>query len=151
MIFGVAKLVSYVSQCITLHPGDVISTGTPPGVGIGRKPPRFLQPGHTMRLEVSGLGQRLFDRSAQGMCPTPAGRELYRLAIDLLDMGPEGLVGHWRRSRRGTRNGPDPWSVARRVSGDADPPRRVGPVRRPSATFLLPQLEPAQRRPDRRQ
>lgn len=56
MVFGVRQLVSYVSRCITLHPGDVISTGTPPGVGIGRKPPRFLQHGQNMRLTVSGLG-----------------------------------------------------------------------------------------------
>lgn len=56
MVFGVRQLVSYVSQCITLHPGDVISTGTPPGVGIGRKPPSFLRPGQIMRLTVAGLG-----------------------------------------------------------------------------------------------
>jgi ureidoglycolate lyase len=56
MIFGVAKLVSYVSQCFTLHPGDVISTGTPPGVGIGRKPPVFLRGGERLRCGVAGLG-----------------------------------------------------------------------------------------------
>ncbi|MBX6374487.1 MAG: fumarylacetoacetate hydrolase family protein [Acetobacteraceae bacterium] len=60
MIFGVAKLVSYVSQCITLHPGDVISTGTPPGVGLGKKPtPVFLKPGQTMRLGIAGLGEQV--------------------------------------------------------------------------------------------
>jgi len=56
MIFSVPTLVSYVSQCITLHPGDIISTGTPPGVGIGRKPPKFLSPGSVVRLGVAGLG-----------------------------------------------------------------------------------------------
>jgi ureidoglycolate lyase len=57
MIFGVRKLVSYVSHFITLHAGDVIATGTPPGVGQGVKPePVFLQPGDVMRLSVEGLG-----------------------------------------------------------------------------------------------
>jgi 2-keto-4-pentenoate hydratase/2-oxohepta-3-ene-1,7-dioic acid hydratase in catechol pathway len=57
MIFDCRKLVSYVSHFITLHPGDVISTGTPPGVGIGKKPqPIFLKVGQTMRLSVDGLG-----------------------------------------------------------------------------------------------
>jgi ureidoglycolate lyase len=56
MIFGVRRLISYVSQCITLHPGDVISTGTPPGVGIGRKPPVFLYPGQTLHFGIAGLG-----------------------------------------------------------------------------------------------
>ena len=59
MIFGVRKLVSYVSHFITLHPGDIISTGTPPGVGLGIKPePVFLKPGQTMRLGVEGLGEQ---------------------------------------------------------------------------------------------
>ncbi len=57
MIFGVRKLVSYVSHFITLHAGDVIATGTPPGVGMGKKPePIFLRPGNVMRLSVEGLG-----------------------------------------------------------------------------------------------
>ena len=57
MIFGVTKLVSYVSQFITLQPGDVIATGTPPGVGSGIKPqPVFLKPGDVMRLGIDGLG-----------------------------------------------------------------------------------------------
>jgi 2-keto-4-pentenoate hydratase/2-oxohepta-3-ene-1,7-dioic acid hydratase in catechol pathway len=57
MIFGVVKLVSYVSHFITLHAGDVIATGTPPGVGQGVKPnPVFLKAGDTMRLSVEGLG-----------------------------------------------------------------------------------------------
>jgi ureidoglycolate lyase len=58
MIFGVRKLVSYVSHFITLHPGDVISTGTPPGVGLGKKPPVFLKAGQTMRLAIAGLGEQ---------------------------------------------------------------------------------------------
>ena len=57
MIFGVRKLVSYVSHFITLHAGDVIATGTPPGVGSGVKPePIFLKVGDTMKLSVDGLG-----------------------------------------------------------------------------------------------
>jgi 2-keto-4-pentenoate hydratase/2-oxohepta-3-ene-1,7-dioic acid hydratase in catechol pathway len=59
MIFGVRKLVSYVSQFITLHAGDIISTGTPPGVGSGMKPPVFLRAGQTMRAGVEGLGEQV--------------------------------------------------------------------------------------------
>ncbi|MGE0205108.1 MAG: fumarylacetoacetate hydrolase family protein [Hyphomicrobiaceae bacterium] len=58
MIFGVAHLVSYISQFMTLEPGDVIPTGTPPGVGLGHKPPLFLKPGDTMRLGIHGLGEQ---------------------------------------------------------------------------------------------
>ena len=58
MIFGVVKLVSYVSHFITLHPGDIISTGTPPGVGAGMKPPTFLKPGQMMKLGIAGLGEQ---------------------------------------------------------------------------------------------
>ena len=59
MIFDVRKLVSYVSHFITLYPGDIISTGTPPGVGLGIKPePVFLRPGQVMRLGVQGLGEQ---------------------------------------------------------------------------------------------
>ncbi|MBI0434160.1 fumarylacetoacetate hydrolase family protein [Roseomonas sp. KE0001] len=58
MIFGVAKLVSYVSHFITLHPGDVITTGTPPGVGMGQKPPVFLKAGQRIRLGIEGLGEQ---------------------------------------------------------------------------------------------
>ena len=58
MVFGVAKLVSYLSAFMTLNPGDVISTGTPPGVGLGQKPPVYLKPGQTMRLSVEGLGEQ---------------------------------------------------------------------------------------------
>jgi len=56
MIFTVAKIVSYLSQFMTLMPGDVITTGTPPGVGMGMKPPRFLKKGDLMRLGIEGLG-----------------------------------------------------------------------------------------------
>ena len=56
MIFGAAQLVSYVSQFMTLLPGDVITTGTPPGVGLGMKPPRFLKKGDVMTLGIEGLG-----------------------------------------------------------------------------------------------
>jgi len=59
MIFGVRKLVSYLSYMCTLTPGDVISTGTPPGVGMGIKPaPQFLKPGDEMRLGIDGLGEQ---------------------------------------------------------------------------------------------
>ena len=61
MVYGVAYLVSYLSQFMTLHPGDVISTGTPPGVGLGMKPPRFLQPGEVVELGIAGLGQQRQD------------------------------------------------------------------------------------------
>lgn len=56
MIFGVAEIVSYLSHMMTLHPGDIIATGTPPGVGMGMKPPRFLRAGDVMTLAISGLG-----------------------------------------------------------------------------------------------
>jgi 2-keto-4-pentenoate hydratase/2-oxohepta-3-ene-1,7-dioic acid hydratase in catechol pathway len=60
MIFGVKTLVSYVSQFIALMPGDIIATGTPPGVGMGVKPnPIFLRPGQTMKLGVTGLGEQM--------------------------------------------------------------------------------------------
>jgi 2-keto-4-pentenoate hydratase/2-oxohepta-3-ene-1,7-dioic acid hydratase in catechol pathway len=58
MIFGVAELVSYISKYMTLVPGDVITTGTPPGVGMARTPRVFLKPGDEMRLTVSGLGEQ---------------------------------------------------------------------------------------------
>ena len=58
MIFGAAHLVSYVSRFITLLPGDVITTGTPPGVGMGKKPPRYLRAGDVMTLGIAGLGQQ---------------------------------------------------------------------------------------------
>ncbi len=58
MIFNVAQLVSYVSKLCTLWPGDLITTGTPPGVGMGRKPPVFLKPGDVMRLGIPKLGEQ---------------------------------------------------------------------------------------------
>ena len=58
MIFGVAYLVSYISQFMLLEAGDVITTGTPPGVGLGMKPPKFLKPGDTVRLGIAGLGEQ---------------------------------------------------------------------------------------------
>lgn len=58
MIFGVAPLVAYLSRIMTLHPGDVISTGTPPGVGAGFKPPVFLRDGDVMTLGIEGLGRQ---------------------------------------------------------------------------------------------
>ena len=59
MIFSCAKIVSYVSQFMTLLPGDIITTGTPPGVGMGMKPnPVFLKPGDLMTLGIQGLGQQ---------------------------------------------------------------------------------------------
>jgi 2-keto-4-pentenoate hydratase/2-oxohepta-3-ene-1,7-dioic acid hydratase in catechol pathway len=58
MIFGVGHLVSYVSHYMTLLPGDVIATGTPPGVGMGMKPPTYLKPGDVMRLGIEGLGEQ---------------------------------------------------------------------------------------------
>ncbi|WP_308922607.1 fumarylacetoacetate hydrolase family protein [Janthinobacterium sp. J1-1] len=59
MVFGVANLVSYISRFMTLYPGDIISTGTPPGVGMGQKPSAvYLKPGDTMRLGITGLGEQ---------------------------------------------------------------------------------------------
>jgi 2-keto-4-pentenoate hydratase/2-oxohepta-3-ene-1,7-dioic acid hydratase in catechol pathway len=58
MIFGAAFLVSYISQFMTLMPGDVIPTGTPPGVGMGMKPPTYLKPGDRIRLGIAGLGEQ---------------------------------------------------------------------------------------------
>lgn len=61
MVYGVKHLVSYLSQFMTLHPGDVISTGTPPGVGMGQKPPRYLKPGDVVTLGIEGLGEQRQD------------------------------------------------------------------------------------------
>jgi 2-keto-4-pentenoate hydratase/2-oxohepta-3-ene-1,7-dioic acid hydratase in catechol pathway len=58
MVFGVAHIVSYVSQFMSLQTGDVITTGTPPGVGMGMKPPRYLKPGDVMTLGIAGLGEQ---------------------------------------------------------------------------------------------
>jgi len=58
MIFGVAFLISYLSRMFTLHTGDIIATGTPPGVGNGQKPPKFLRAGNVVRLGIAGLGEQ---------------------------------------------------------------------------------------------
>jgi 2-keto-4-pentenoate hydratase/2-oxohepta-3-ene-1,7-dioic acid hydratase in catechol pathway len=58
MVFGVGHLLSYVSRFMSLQPGDVISTGTPPGVGMGQKPPTYLRPGQTVSLGIAGLGEQ---------------------------------------------------------------------------------------------
>jgi 2,4-diketo-3-deoxy-L-fuconate hydrolase len=61
MVFTVAQIVSYVSRFMTLEPGDIICTGTPPGVGLGRTPQKFLKKGDTMRLGIAGLGEQQQD------------------------------------------------------------------------------------------
>jgi len=58
MVYGVAHLVSYLSQFMTLQPGDIISTGTPPGVGMGQNPQQYLRPGDVVELGIEGLGQQ---------------------------------------------------------------------------------------------
>ena len=61
MIFTVAQIIAHLSEMMTLHPGDVIATGTPPGVGMGMKPQRFLRAGDVMELGIAGLGQQRQD------------------------------------------------------------------------------------------
>ena len=58
MIFGVRQLISYVSRFMSLQPGDIISTGTPPGVGMGQRPPVYLRAGNCVRLGIEGLGEQ---------------------------------------------------------------------------------------------
>ena len=58
MIFKVPEIIAYVSRFLTLEPGDIITTGTPPGVGLGKTPPRFLRAGDVMRLGIDGLGMQ---------------------------------------------------------------------------------------------
>jgi 2,4-didehydro-3-deoxy-L-rhamnonate hydrolase len=58
MIFGPVHLIHYISQFMTLEPGDLISTGTPPGVGLGMKPPRYLKAGDTVELEIDSRGRQ---------------------------------------------------------------------------------------------
>ena len=65
MVYGVAHLVSYLSQFMSLLPGDIISTGTPPGVGMGMKPPKYLKNGDVVELGIEGLG-----RSRQKVVPS---------------------------------------------------------------------------------
>jgi 2-keto-4-pentenoate hydratase/2-oxohepta-3-ene-1,7-dioic acid hydratase in catechol pathway len=69
MIFGVAAVVADVSKYMTLLPGDVITTGTPPGVGMGMKPQQWLKPGDTMALGIAGLGEQ-----RQKVVPFKSGR-----------------------------------------------------------------------------
>ncbi|HTI18755.1 MAG TPA: fumarylacetoacetate hydrolase family protein, partial [Trinickia sp.] len=67
MIFSVAKLVAYLSECMSLQPGDIIATGTPPGVGLGMKPePVYLKAGQTLRVGIAGLGEQLQRTVAAG-------------------------------------------------------------------------------------
>jgi 2-keto-4-pentenoate hydratase/2-oxohepta-3-ene-1,7-dioic acid hydratase in catechol pathway len=58
MIFSIARCISYVSTFLTLLPGDIITTGTPPGVGAGMKPPKFLNAGDVVTLGIEGLGEQ---------------------------------------------------------------------------------------------
>ena len=58
MVFGVNFIVSYLSQFMSLQPGDIISTGTPPGVGMGKKPPLYLKSGDAMKLGIEHLGEQ---------------------------------------------------------------------------------------------
>ena len=58
MIYNVFFIVSYISKYMSLHPGDIISTGTPPGVGMGMNPQRYLKSGDKMRLGIEGLGEQ---------------------------------------------------------------------------------------------
>jgi 2-keto-4-pentenoate hydratase/2-oxohepta-3-ene-1,7-dioic acid hydratase in catechol pathway len=64
MVFGVAHLVSYLSRFMSLRTGDIISTGTPPGVGHGQKPPVYLRPGNRIQLGIPGLGEQNQDVTA---------------------------------------------------------------------------------------
>ncbi len=67
MVFGVDHVVSYLSQFMTLYPGDVISTGTPPGVGMGQSPQRYLRPGDVVELGVEGLGTQRQEAVAEAV------------------------------------------------------------------------------------
>ena len=58
MIFGIAHCLHYISQFMVLEPGDVVTTGTPPGVALGMKPPKWLVPGDVMTLKIEGLGEQ---------------------------------------------------------------------------------------------
>jgi 2-keto-4-pentenoate hydratase/2-oxohepta-3-ene-1,7-dioic acid hydratase in catechol pathway len=64
MVFGVAHLISYLSRFMSLRSGDIVSTGTPPGVGFGQKPPVYLRPGNRIQLGIRGLGQQNQDVAA---------------------------------------------------------------------------------------
>ena len=93
LIFDVPTLVSYVSQFMSLQPGDVISTGTPPGVGLGMKPPVFLKEGDVMELGIDKLGSQK--------------QTVYRT---------EDLESSCRTKQKRRRSDPAPFSFARRVA-----------------------------------
>ena len=76
MVFGVAQLVSYMSQFMTLMPGDVITTGTPPGVGMARNPRVFLKAGDELQLTISGLGEQSYSVRGRRLVPVPPGVEM---------------------------------------------------------------------------
>lgn len=76
MIFGVAEVIAYVSGLWRLEPGDVITTGTPPGVGMGRKPPRYLRDGDVLRLGATGLGEQRQDVVDSGSVESPGARDV---------------------------------------------------------------------------
>lgn len=71
MLFGVARLIAHLSEFMILEPGDIVTTGTPPGVGAGRKPPRFLAGGETLRLAIDGLGEQRLRVVRQSEPPVP--------------------------------------------------------------------------------
>ena len=93
MVFGVKKLVSYISQFMIFEPGDVITTGTPPGVGMGKKPPHFLKPGDTVSL---GIDRARPSGATRRRLQGRVSREANSMRLRSLD-GP-------RRSRRSTRS-----------------------------------------------
>jgi 2-keto-4-pentenoate hydratase/2-oxohepta-3-ene-1,7-dioic acid hydratase in catechol pathway len=66
LIFGVPQLIAFLSSVMTLQPGDIISTGTPAGVGFARKPPRWLKPGDEVAIEVQGIGRLVNPVVAEG-------------------------------------------------------------------------------------
>src|SRR3546814_6333957 len=95
MIFDVAHLVHYISQFVTLNPGDLISTGTPPGVGLGQKPPFYLKAGDVMRLGIEGLGeqqQKVYAWDASLLDYAAIGRVWKSAAADIGHIG--GHDGH---------------------------------------------------------
>ena len=105
LIFGVDHIVSYVSHFMTLLPGDVIPTGTPSGVGMGFKPPKFLKPGDRMRLSVEGLGeqnQRLVAFSEIGCPPSGPAKTWRRMRPEHGWRGVIGFELRFRRSQAGS-------------------------------------------------
>ena len=93
MIFGVAHLVSYISQFMQLEPGDVITTGTPPGVGMGMKPPVFLKAGDTVRLGIEASASR---RRRSPPTRAEGGRSGRRRTPDLSSPRKRGPSNHRR-------------------------------------------------------